>query len=85
MQAHSLYFIMFSCGYVSIHFIQFLQDYFGGIAIAPMALKQTWNKIASLKKEAECTLAALQLLIAWGERRACALVKFSNIMMKEIC
>ena len=38
-----------------------------------------------LKKEAECTLAALQLLIAWGERRACVLVKFSNIIMKEIC
>ena len=38
-----------------------------------------------LKKEAECTLAALQLLITYGERRACALVKFSDIIMKEIC
>ena len=38
-----------------------------------------------LKKEAEGTLAALEFLIAWGERQAFALVKFSHIIMKEIC
>ena len=37
-----------------------------------------------LKKEAEGTLAALEFLIAWGERLAFALVKFSHIIMKEI-
>ena len=37
------------------------------------------------KKEAECTLAALEFLIAWGKRLAFALVKYSNIIMKEIC
>ena len=42
-------------------------------------------KIASLKKEADGTLAALEFLIAWGERLAFALVKFSDIIMKEIC
>ena len=38
-----------------------------------------------LKKEADGTLAALEFLIAWGERLAFALVKFSDIIMKEIC
>ena len=44
-----------------------------------------WNKIASLKKEAECKLATLQLLIAGGEKGAYVFVKFSNIIMKGIC
>ena len=38
-----------------------------------------------LKKEADGTLAALEFLIAWWERLAFALVKFSDIIMKEIC
>ena len=38
-----------------------------------------------LKKEADGTLAALEFLIACGERLAFALVKFSDIIMKEIC
>ena len=38
-----------------------------------------------LKKEAECTLAVLEFLIARGERLAFALIKFSHIIMKEIC
>ena len=38
-----------------------------------------------LKKEADGTLAALGYLMAWGERLAFALVKFSDIVMKEIC
>ena len=38
-----------------------------------------------LQKEAEGTLAALEFLIAWGERLTFALVKFTHIIMKEIC
>ena len=44
----------------------------------------TWQD-CFLKKEAEGTLAALEFLIAWGERLAFALVKFSHVIMKEIC
>ena len=40
------------------------------------------NKIASLKRK---LMVRLGFLIAWGERIAFALVKFSDIIMKEIC
>ena len=36
-------------------------------------------------KKTECMLAVLQFLIAWGEKLAFALFKYSHIIMKEIC
>ena len=38
-----------------------------------------------LKKKAECTLAALEFLIAWEERLAFALVEFRHMIMIEVC